>query len=75
MKHFTKICEMAIVLSLLLVGCNNSLQPSQNSSATPRLDLSPQTNTPFAKTPTITPIPTSTLHAALDAESANKLAL
>jgi len=75
MKHIKKICEMVIVLSLLLMSCNNSLQSTQNSTATPILNFVPQTNTPIAKTPTITPIPASTLHPALNAESANKLAL
>lgn len=73
MKNFVKICELATILSLFLVSCSNSLQPTQNSLATPILDFSPQANTPFAKTPTVTPIPTSTLHPALDVEGANEL--
>lgn len=75
MKYLLKVCEIGTVLSLLLCSCVKTPQSIQNISATPVLDFSPQTNTPFIRPPTFTPIPTSTLYPALDAESANKLVL
>lgn len=69
MKYLTKICITAILLSLLMVSCNNSLQPTQNSSTIPTLDFSPPTDTPFVKPPTVT----ATLHPILNSESATEL--
>lgn len=73
MKYLTRIFEIAVVWSLLLVSCNNSSQPTQNSTTTPILNFTRQTNTPFPKTPTLTLAPTSTLYPTLDTESANEL--
>jgi hypothetical protein len=62
MKYFTKIYRMAILLSVLMVSCNDSSQPTQSS-----------TTTPFAKPPTVTPIPSATLYPILNSENANEL--
>ena len=68
-----KIFEMVMILSLFLVSCSNSLQPTQNSSATSISDFTPPTGTPFPETLTIAPIPTPTLYPSLDTDSATEL--
>ena len=74
MKTFMKKCVIAIIL-LLLVGCNDSLQPTRISTGTPALGVSPQEKTPTVKTPTMTATQEPTLHPTLSGESAKELAL
>lgn len=69
-EKLKKIFEMVIILLLLLVGCNNSLQPTRNSLATPTFDSLPKVNTPFVKTATI--MPTSIPFPTLSAEASKQ---
>jgi hypothetical protein len=75
MKSLTQIYLILLALLLMLAGCNNSSQPSQDSRATSSPNSLPPTNTPFLEPSTMTPVPTSTLHPTLSAEGAYELVL
>lgn len=75
MRFVTKIYRIVILLSLLIVSCMNTSQPTQNVPGSPTPDFSLQTNTPLVELPTVVTIPTATPYPILDPASANELVL